>query len=104
MNFDDNGETKIVGRKDDKGKLRWDLLPVEQVEKIVEILTFGAEKYGANNWKKVDHFRDRYYSALMRHLASWRKGEKYDKESEKEHLAHAMTCLIFLIWGDENIG
>lgn len=32
----------MEGLKYDNGKLRWDLLPLDQVEKIVEVYTFGA--------------------------------------------------------------
>ncbi len=43
--------------KNDLGKLRWDLLPMEQVEKVVEVLTKGAEKYTANNWQNLEDGR-----------------------------------------------
>ena len=42
------------GRKFDGGKMRWDLLPYDAVEKIVDILTYGAEKYDPNNWQPSD--------------------------------------------------
>ena len=38
------------GLKLDFDKLRWDLLPIECVEEIVRVLTFGAKKYDDNNW------------------------------------------------------
>ena len=63
------------GRKDDQGKLRWDLLPLDVVEKIVEVYTFGAEKYAPNSWQNLEDGRERYYAALLRHLCAWRKGE-----------------------------
>lgn len=97
MNYD-VGE----GKKFDNGKPRWDLLPLKIVEKIVEILTFGAEKYDANNWQNVEPFKERYFAALLRHIADWQAGEIFDKESGKPHLAHAACCLIFLMWGEEN--
>lgn len=92
------------GKKYDEGKLRWDLLPIEEIEKVVEVITFGAEKYGENDWQKVDNFKNKYYAALMRHIVAWREGDKIDKESKKEHLAHAAACILFLMWGDENNG
>jgi hypothetical protein len=91
------------GKKFDKEKDRWDLLPLECVEDVVKILTFGAEKYGPDNWQNVTPFEDRYYSALMRHLVAWRKGEKIDPESKLPHLAHAMCNLVFLSWGEKNL-
>lgn len=86
-----------TGRKDDQGKARWDLLPAEPIEAVVEVLTFGADKYGDWNWTEVPNGKDRYYAAAMRHIdAVWRLDEIVDKESGLPHLAHAICCLIFL--------
>jgi hypothetical protein len=91
------------GLKYDTGKLRWDLLPIECIEDIVKILTFGADKYGPNNWQDVTPFEERYYAALMRHIVAWRKGEKIDPESGMSHLAHALCNVVFLDWNDKKI-
>ena len=88
------------GKKFDYGKLRWDLLPIKEVEEVVEILTFGAEKYGPNNWQNVE--RHRYIAAAFRHFCAWIKGEKLDKESGKHHLAHMICNILFLLWKDNN--
>jgi len=85
-----------IGRKNDQSKLRYDLLPPRTLEDVVKVLTFGANKYEDNNWKKVDSSFDRYYAAAMRHLQAFRQGEKIDNESEASHLAHAICCLVFL--------
>lgn len=90
------------GLKLDKGKARWDLLPFEEVEDVVDILTFGAEKYAPNNWQKVDNAKSRYLAATFRHLVSWIKGDKTDKESGKSHLAHACCNILFLMWFDRH--
>jgi len=90
-----------TGRKDDKTKDRWDLLPYEEVEKIVKVLTFDAKKYADNNWLKVLNPESRYFAALQRHLVAWKKGEKIDPESGFSHLAHAGCCLLFLSHFDE---
>lgn len=87
------------------GKLRWDLLPLSEIEDVVKILTFGANKYSDNNWKNAiydtDH-KNRYFAALMRHLVAWRNGEVIDPESKLPHLAHAMCNVLFLMWFDKN--
>jgi len=91
-----------TGAKFDGDKNRWDLLPIEEIERIVEILTSGAKKYAPNNWQRVPDGTERYYAALLRHLVAWRKGEKNDPESGKSHLAHLGCCLVFLMWLDNN--
>jgi len=94
---------KPIGRKFDTGKPRWELLPWKEVEEIVEVLTMGSEKYEDFNWMHVRPFRLRYCGALMRHLTAWFLGEKLDPESQCSHLAHAGCCLLFLMWGDNNV-
>lgn len=86
------------GMKFDQGKLRWDLIPMDCVEDVVKILTFGAQKYAPNNWQIVPDAKERYWAALMRHLVAYRKGELIDQESDESHLSHAACCLMFLMW------
>lgn len=86
------------GVKYDVGKLRWDLLPLDCMEDVVRILSFGANKYGDNNWQKLENADDRYYAALMRHLSASRLGEKEDPESGLSHLAHVACNVVFLMW------
>lgn len=85
------------GRKDDNGKLRYDLVPCTAYRQLVEVLTVGAAKYGDENWKSVDKAERRYYAACLRHLESHRAGELLDQEDGKPHLAHAMCCVLFLL-------
>ena len=91
------------GMKYDGEKPRWDLVPFGAVERIVDVLTYGAKKYAPNNWQKVEPV-DRYFAAAMRHLSAYRQGEKIDPESGLPYLAHAACSLIFLIWFDEQEG
>lgn len=92
----------MTAKKFDGGKLRYSLLPTGCVESVVQVLEYGAEKYGANNWQGLDNFEDRYYDALMRHLAAYRAGEQYDQESGLPHLAHAACNVMFLLWKNRN--
>ena len=91
------GDTS-TGVKHDTDKPRWDLLPFEQVEKIVHVLTDGAKKYSDDNWKEVPDGFKRYFSAALRHLAAYGSGEKFDPESKHSHLAHAGCNILFLLW------
>lgn len=89
------------GVKHDSGKPRFSLLPLKQIETVVAVLEFGARKYAPGNWQKVENPRDRYFDAAMRHVFAWRNGEKLDPETQLPHLAHAVCCLLFLMWGDD---
>jgi hypothetical protein len=82
--------------KYDNAKLRYELIPPSLNEAVAKVLTYGANKYSANNWQKVDN-PDRYVAALYRHLEAWRAGEISDPESRISHLAHAATNIAFLI-------
>lgn len=85
-----------IGKKFDQEKDRWDLLPYEDLQQIVKVLTFGATKYGDWNWQKVENGRSRYFAAAMRHLTKWWGGEKTDPESKIPHLAHVAVNILFL--------
>lgn len=85
-------------RKDDGGKLRWDLLPLDVVEKLVEIYEFGASKYGENNWRTIENGYKRCRAAMFRHLTAYDKGEHTDPESGKSHLAHAAWNALSMVY------
>lgn len=84
------------GRKFDGNKLEYGLLPPFALEETVKVLTFGAQKYERDNWKRVPDSKRRYFDALQRHVWAWKQGEQFDPESGFHHLAHAMCCLMFL--------
>ncbi len=85
------------GKKYDTGKARWDLIPFRVIALVVQVMTFGASKYGANNWQALEDAEGRYFAACMRHLSAWRLGERTDPESGLPHLSHALCCLVFLL-------
>mgnify|MGYP001767719916 CR=1 FL=1 len=96
----DQINTSTIGLKFDSEKPRWDLLPLETLTPMVEVLTFGAQKYGPNNWKLVE--KDRYVAAALRHFASWMGGELIDPESGKPHMAHLMCNILFISWIEQH--
>lgn len=89
-----------IGKKTDKDKTNWWLLPLDVLDQVVRVLEFGAKRYAPDNWKHVTP-KERYFSACLRHLQAWQSGEKKDSESGYNHLAHAICCLLFLLWHDE---
>ena len=92
----EQNESKKNDRKD--GKLRWELLPLETLEEVVKIYTFGAEKYGPNTWQNLENGYERYKAALLRHLVSYEKGETHDEESGIHALAHMAWNAIALLY------
>lgn len=96
------GYVKALGVKFDKDKPKWNLLPWDEVEDVVKVLTFGAKKYAPDNWKFVDDANNRYMDATMRHLVAFQQGERTDAESGESHIAHALCCLLFMLWHDKN--
>lgn len=89
------------GFKADGGKPDWFLLMSAEgcaraLASVVRVLTFGAKKYAAFSWRKVDNAKHRYESALYRHLNALHTGETHDAESGESHWAHVATNALFL--------
>jgi hypothetical protein len=82
--------------KHDSDKPRLDLLSVDAQVAIAKIMTFGAKKYGDQNWRQGFAY-SRLYAALQRHLTSWWNGDNLDSETGASHLHHAGCCLQMLI-------
>lgn len=87
----------MTGLKFDEGKRRWDLLPFEAIDPILDVIAFGANKYAPENWRGLASAKQRYFAALLRHLSKWAQGEIYDVESGLPHLAHAGCNIVFLL-------
>ncbi len=92
-----NGTEGPKGRKFDQGKPRYSLLPSKALREVVKVLTFGSTKYEDFNWKHVENFRDRYFSAGQRHQWDWMDGIILDDENNCHHLASAITNLMFIL-------
>lgn len=89
---------KDPGKKFDGGKPRLWLIPGVVLLEIAKVLTFGADKYGADNWQLVKDSKARYGSALLRHFYAWQGGEERDPETGFYHLSHVGTNACFLIY------
>ena len=88
--------------KYDNGKVRMDLVPLECVESIAKVLTYGTNKYKENSWQDLPDFWKRYKAALLSHLTAIDKGELIDKESGLYHIDQVLTNAMFLSWGFHN--
>lgn len=87
------------GKKYDCGKVRMDLIPLDVVENVGKVLTYGAQKYSDNSWQNLPDFWKRYKAALLRHLTAIDKGELIDPESGLPHIDHVLCNTVFLDWG-----
>lgn len=92
----------MESKKYDEEKVRMDLVPLECVENVCKILTFGAKKYGDNTWQDLPNFWSRYKAALLRHITAIDKGELIDPESGLPHIDHVLCNAVFLNWGFHN--
>ena len=81
--------------KFDSKKKRPRLLPLVAIDRLLDVLEYGAQKYKEENWRKCEDLV-RYYDAALRHLFAWKSGELIDEESGLPHIAHALTCLAFM--------
>ena len=87
--------TTSEGIKYDSEKPKMNLLPPKAIVEISKVLTFGAAKYDAENWRKLDDLQNRYTAGALRHIFAHMDGEELDPETNLSHLAHAMCCLLF---------
>ena len=93
-----------AGRKSDQGKPDWTLIPFTALAPVIRVLEYGAKKYGRDNWMQVEDSERRYLAAALRHLTAFAEGECSDPESGESHLAHAVCCLLFMLWRGETYG
>jgi len=86
----------IGGTKLDASKIRMDLIPYDALWEVGKVLTFGEKKYGERNWEKGINY-SRIFGAMMRHATRWFFKFDTDEETRLSHMAHAVTCGMFLL-------
>ncbi len=105
------GSTKGTAQatKFDGAKPRMALIPVRAKREVAAVFTFGANldperglvKYGIGNWFSGDGFDyDRLQSAAARHEDEFALGNRFDPESKRHVLAHAICSLLMLLEHD----
>ena len=90
-------DTQPAGSKHDSGKPLMGAVPPNALLAVARVLTFGAEKYGRDNWRQVESAETRYLDAALRHINAYQRGEAADHESGESHLAHAVCSLMFML-------
>lgn len=93
---------KELGRKENKGKIRPNLLPITELKEVIKVFEYGVEKYSINNWKYVKDPINEYSNALSRHLLDYLEGEKKASDSNLPHLAHICANALILMWFENN--
>ncbi len=83
-------------KKFDGGKIPAHLIEdfFPAINALLEVATFGAEKYEAHSWLTVDNAQERYHAAFWRHIL---KGEGIDPDSGLPHQYHALWNLMAMI-------
>lgn len=87
--------TSPGGVKFDSEKVRFDLISVPALEGLARVLTYGASKYEAHNWRKGIEWH-RLIRATLAHFTSFMRGEDMDPESGLPHIDHVMCNVMFL--------
>ena len=87
--------TNKIAQKFDTQKNRLELVDPISIEGLAAVLTFGAQKYAADNWRNGLEY-SRLIGAMKRHLSAFEKGEDIDPESGLPHIDHLGCCWMFL--------
>lgn len=99
LSKDSGGQAELdQGLRYNSGKNRLDLIPCSLIDGVGRVLTFGAQKYAPDNWRKFNQQQVREcIGSAMRHIEQYRQGNWLDPESGLPHLAHAATNLGFIL-------
>lgn len=84
-----------TGVKHDQEKIKAELLDALALEGLSAVLTFGANKYAAHNWRGGISY-SRLLGAMLRHTFAILRGEDTDPESGLPHIDHVGCCWMFL--------
>lgn len=82
--------------------LRYDLIDMKNIEKIVDIFTMDAKLYGVNNWQKVASYS--YYADFLKHFLLIKTNELYNSELGCLNIHQAFWNLIALMWAEVENG
>ena len=99
--LDPNGiDAHQPGAKLDAGKLIAGELMTSfsnSLTAMMEVATFGANKYTRKGFLSVPNGEERYLDALIRHLLKHGSGEELDPETNLPHLHHALWNMAAVV-------
>jgi hypothetical protein len=90
-------EESDQAKTDDSGKPPLACLPWAALKEVSMVQAYGQEKYGDIYDYRKGMKVTRPASCALRHIAAWIEGEDLDNESKLNHLAHAVTRLLFIL-------
>ena len=82
-------------RDTEDNKPRFDLIPVEALNRLAQHYTNGAKKYGDNNWRKGLPI-ERCYSSALRHLYQYKMGDV-----SEDHLSAVVFNIFCIVTNQE---
>lgn len=88
-------ENKQYGLRYNEGKPRFDLIDPTAMRMLAEVLTYGANKYAAHNWRTGLPYSN-CIASLGRHFQAFMAGEDKDPESGLPHIGHILCNAMFL--------
>ena len=86
----------MAGKKNDSGKLRYDLITTKPLRELARVYTIGSIKYQDHNWRRGFKW-SRVYAALQRHANAFWDGESYDETDGQHHLSSVAWCAFTLM-------
>lgn len=93
--------TSGATRDSQKGKLRYDLVPMIALKRLVQVYTRGCETHTDRNWEKGIEFQ-RMIGSIDRHWNNWKMRGKPAQVTDDD-LAQASWGMFGLMWFEEMI-
>lgn len=75
----------------------WSVTPRWVVLLLGRVMSIGARKYGAFNYRESSIAASTYQDAIERHTQAWFDGEDNDPETKVSHLASIMASCVLLL-------
>ena len=89
----DSGAQRDTG----DGKLCMSLVPIKELERVMERYRSGGAKYGYNNWMTGMPVSG-YYDSAQRNMMQWWQGD-----DSEDHAAAAVWNMMCAMWTEDNI-
>jgi hypothetical protein len=79
-----------VGGKQSKLDYRFDLIDPITMFALAKVCSYGADKYGAWNWRRIDV--DTHINHALAHIYAY-----LSRDTQDDHLEHAFCRLMFAL-------